>query len=179
MSPRAFQTILVAAMGNKDRLELESRVLAAALKQSFERGDTYGVSLAHRQIFLLLKAQQTASSDANKVEQSKSPAAQADDGHAEAQAPLSESSSPSQASAVSAAPVETTSRKKKRSLPDIVWETDQEQPGQAEAQASESVSFAPGSPEQEAAPSASISENQKPGLDAYGLLQVEQSATFD
>lgn len=50
-------------MGIKDRLELESRVLAAALKQSFERGDTAGVSLAHRQIFLLLRAAQEVKDD--------------------------------------------------------------------------------------------------------------------
>lgn len=60
MAPRAFQTMLVGPMGTKDRLELESRVLAAALKQSFERGDSVGVSLAHRQIFLLLKAAKKA-----------------------------------------------------------------------------------------------------------------------
>ncbi|HEY9775193.1 MAG TPA: hypothetical protein V6C81_15620 [Planktothrix sp.] len=39
----------------KSRIELETRVLAAALKQSFERQDAQGVSLAHRQLFLLLK----------------------------------------------------------------------------------------------------------------------------
>ncbi len=41
----------------RTRIELETRVLAAALKQSFERGDADGVSLAHRQLFLLLKDQ--------------------------------------------------------------------------------------------------------------------------
>ncbi len=41
----------------KTRIELETRVLAAALKQSFERGDSDGVGLAHRQLFLLLKDQ--------------------------------------------------------------------------------------------------------------------------
>ncbi|MGH9552451.1 MAG: hypothetical protein ACRD3W_23900, partial [Terriglobales bacterium] len=30
-------------------------MLAAALKQSYERGDKAGVSLAHRQLYLLLK----------------------------------------------------------------------------------------------------------------------------
>ncbi len=39
----------------KSRIELETRVLAAALRQSFERGDTLGASLAHRQLFTLLK----------------------------------------------------------------------------------------------------------------------------
>ncbi|CAN5448758.1 hypothetical protein BH10CYA1_BH10CYA1_44830 [soil metagenome] len=41
----------------KTRIELETRVLAAALKQSFERGDSDGVGLAHRQLFLLLQDQ--------------------------------------------------------------------------------------------------------------------------
>jgi len=45
----------------KSRIELETRVLAAALKQSFERGDTAGVSLAHKQLFLLLKDAQKPS----------------------------------------------------------------------------------------------------------------------
>src|SRR5271170_7667085 len=39
----------------KSRIELETRVLAAALKQSFESGDTDGAGLAHRQLFALLK----------------------------------------------------------------------------------------------------------------------------
>jgi hypothetical protein len=42
----------------RERLELETRVLAAALRQSLEIGDTEGSSLAHEQIFLLLKASQ-------------------------------------------------------------------------------------------------------------------------
>jgi hypothetical protein len=37
-------------------LELETRVLAAALRLSLEYGDTEGSSLAHEQIFRLLKA---------------------------------------------------------------------------------------------------------------------------
>ncbi|MBP7862717.1 hypothetical protein KA183_13615 [bacterium] len=56
MSPRAFQTVLVAPMAPKERKDLESRVLAAAFKQSFQRGDTEGANLAHKQIYLLLKA---------------------------------------------------------------------------------------------------------------------------
>ncbi len=43
---------------SRERLELETRVLAAALRQSLEIGDTEGSSLAHEQIFLLLKASQ-------------------------------------------------------------------------------------------------------------------------
>lgn len=56
MSPREIRTDVVERADTKARLDLESRVLAAALKQSFERGDVEGVSLAHRQLFLLLKA---------------------------------------------------------------------------------------------------------------------------
>jgi hypothetical protein len=43
---------------SRERLELETRVLAAALRQSLERGDTEGSSQAHHQIFILLKASQ-------------------------------------------------------------------------------------------------------------------------
>ena len=39
----------------KSRIELETRVLAAALKLSFERGDSDGAGLAHKQLFYLLK----------------------------------------------------------------------------------------------------------------------------
>jgi hypothetical protein len=45
----------IVQLNIRTRIELETRVLAAALKQSFERGDADGVSLAHRQLFLLLK----------------------------------------------------------------------------------------------------------------------------
>ncbi len=47
----------IVQLNIRTRIELETRVLAAALKQSFERGDADGVSLAHRQLFLLLKDQ--------------------------------------------------------------------------------------------------------------------------
>jgi hypothetical protein len=47
----------IVQLNIRTRIELETRVLAAALKQSFERGDSDGVSLAHRQLFLLLKDQ--------------------------------------------------------------------------------------------------------------------------
>ncbi|MBP9092968.1 hypothetical protein KBI23_18230 [bacterium] len=43
---------------SRERIELETRVLAAALRQSLERGDTAGSSHAHQQIFILLKASQ-------------------------------------------------------------------------------------------------------------------------
>lgn len=68
MSPRAFQTVLVAPMAPKERKDLESRVLAAAFKQSFQRGDTEGANLAHKQIYLLLKAGENESAaEANEV----------------------------------------------------------------------------------------------------------------
>jgi hypothetical protein len=41
----------------KSRTELETRVLAAALKQSFEKGDSVGAQLAHQQLSALLKNQ--------------------------------------------------------------------------------------------------------------------------
>ena len=43
---------------SRERLELETRVLAAALRQSLEIGDTVGSNLAHEQIFLLIKRSQ-------------------------------------------------------------------------------------------------------------------------
>lgn len=43
---------------SRERIELETRVLAAALRQSLERGDTAGSSHAHQQIFILLKTSQ-------------------------------------------------------------------------------------------------------------------------
>ncbi|MBX9938193.1 MAG: hypothetical protein K2Y32_03020 [Candidatus Obscuribacterales bacterium] len=43
---------------SRERLELETRVLAAALRQSLQLGDMEGSNLAHEQIFILLKARQ-------------------------------------------------------------------------------------------------------------------------
>lgn len=109
MSPRAFQTILVAPMGIKDRLELESRVLAAALKQSFERGDTAGVSLAHRQIFLLLRAAQEV-----KDESASSGAAPV--------LSVGRSAADRTNARLPAKGIKVKTRKgKKRVMPDIVW----------------------------------------------------------
>ncbi|MBS1955349.1 MAG: hypothetical protein JST89_14285 [Cyanobacteria bacterium SZAS-4] len=51
----------------KTRIELETRVLAAALKQSFERGDSDGVGLAHRQLYLLLKDQKPGNGSSSAV----------------------------------------------------------------------------------------------------------------
>ncbi len=53
----------------KSRIELETRVLAAALKQSFESGDTDGASLAHRQLFGLLKDVGRAPGDIASIRQ--------------------------------------------------------------------------------------------------------------
>lgn len=47
---------MTADPASRERLELETRVLAAALRQSIECGDMEGSSLAHEQIFILLKA---------------------------------------------------------------------------------------------------------------------------
>ncbi len=58
MSASDSNSPLNDASYTRERLELETRVLAAALRQSLEIGDTEGSSLAHEQIFLLLKASQ-------------------------------------------------------------------------------------------------------------------------
>lgn len=82
MSPRAFQTVLVAPMAPKERKDLESRVLAAAFKQSFQRGDTEGANLAHKQIYLLLKAGENDSAAEANAE------AEAPDNEASQEAPV-------------------------------------------------------------------------------------------
>jgi hypothetical protein len=53
VDPQNFEPALT-----RERLELETRVLAAALRQSLERGDTEGSNLAHEQIFQLIKVSQ-------------------------------------------------------------------------------------------------------------------------
>lgn len=55
----------------KTRIELETRVLAAALKQSFERGDSDGVGLAHRQLYLLLKDQKPGNGSSSVVAETR------------------------------------------------------------------------------------------------------------
>lgn len=109
MSPRAFRTMLVGPMGTKDRLELESRVLAAALKQSVELGDSAGVSLAHKQIFLHIRS----AHGANAAKSAKQ--------------------KPAQAGSDSATSESTEKPKlkitKNRKLPNIVWtEAEEEEP---------------------------------------------------
>jgi len=63
-------------MAPKERKDLESRVLAAAFKQSFQRGDTEGANLAHKQIYLLLKAGENDSAAEENVEVSDNGASQ-------------------------------------------------------------------------------------------------------
>lgn len=58
MTSGKAQPNLIDPDTSRERIELETRVLAAALRQSLEMGDTEGSSLAHRQIFYLLKASQ-------------------------------------------------------------------------------------------------------------------------
>jgi hypothetical protein len=58
MTSGKAQPNLIDPDTSRERIELETRVLAAALRQSLEMGDTEGSSLAHRQIFFLLKASQ-------------------------------------------------------------------------------------------------------------------------
>jgi len=48
--------VLASDSASRERLELETRVLAAALRQSLELGDMEGSTLAHEQIFILLRA---------------------------------------------------------------------------------------------------------------------------
>ncbi|MBI5173812.1 MAG: hypothetical protein HY986_13070 [Candidatus Melainabacteria bacterium] len=48
--------MLASDSASRERLELETRVLAAALRQSLELGDMEGSTLAHEQIFILLRA---------------------------------------------------------------------------------------------------------------------------
>lgn len=74
----------------ESRRDLEARVLAAALKQSFERGDMSGALLAHRQLTELLK------------QQSEQPQAGADAARQEAPAQVSADGAPEAAPAANA-----------------------------------------------------------------------------
>lgn len=163
MSPRAFQTILVAPMGIKDRLELESRVLAAALKQSFERGDTAGVSLAHRQIFLLLRAAQEVK----------------DDSASSGSAPVlsvGRSAADRTNARLPAKGIKVKTRKgKKRVMPDIVWtegeegdeegdDGDHEDNGAGEDHDTDSGESAPEPTLAESSPAAESGSSTNPGV---------------
>lgn len=111
-------------MGSKDRLELESKVLAAALKQSHARGDTSGVSLAHKQIFLLLRQQQAA----DKSDQSGDQTANRVD-----ETPPAEPAKETESAPAAAQFTEDAAPKKarKRVMPDIVWMEDETPSGDA------------------------------------------------
>jgi len=209
-------------MGSKDRLELESKVLAAALKQSHARGDTSGVSLAHKQIFLLLRQQQTAEKGAS-----------ADTGDQTENRPASapEPAAPPKYSSVGTESVtdvnaviepsglhEKPKKMKKRVMPDIVWgddatsdETAESSPVEASSQVgpaaevqSQAVSSEAHEPDAKLgadvqgeaqsddsgladsgdfvshAPGENLTaESDKSAFDAYGILQVEQIASFE
>ncbi len=209
-------------MGSKDRLELESKVLAAALKQSHARGDTSGVSLAHKQIFLLLRQQQAAE---------KAASTDTGDQTENRPAPAPEPAAPPKYTSVGTESVtdvnaviepsglhEKPKKMKKRVMPDIVWgddassdETVESAPvevsplddpaAQVQSQAVSSEAQEP-----EAQPAADVqqeahsddsgladsgdfvshvpgenltAEGDKSAFDAYGILQVEQIASFE
>ncbi|MDZ4835127.1 MAG: hypothetical protein SGJ27_15230 [Candidatus Melainabacteria bacterium] len=212
MSPRAFQTIIVASMGSKDRLELESKVLAAALKQSHARGDSSGVSLAHKQIFLLLRQQQTA----EKKDSGEQTPVVRPEREPEVEVPAE----------VAAASNDESGKKRKRVMPDIVW-TEEESPAGAKAEgrsdedadrevavaetngevvtgsveetitdASEEtgrpapseersiIDFSTSSEDSEADEERPVAKNAdfegvQPNFNAYGILDVEQIASFE
>lgn len=197
--------MLVGPMGTKDRLELESRVLAAALKQSVELGDNNGVSLAHRQIFLLIRSAHGAGDSAAEP---KSAASTQEDERSDTTvpAPFAEQSS------------SASTEIRKRKLPNIVWTEAEESTEESEAEAfdeeehlSDSIDTAvepsdetievPLSPLNQiesqgmlgtggagsgagvsltrahrAQPKAHLDENV---FDAYGILCVEQVASFE
>ncbi len=197
--------MLVGPMGTKDRLELESRVLAAALKQSVELGDNNGVSLAHRQIFLLIRSAHGAGDNAAET---KSAASSQEDERSDAAVPAPLAEQPSSAS----------TEIRKRKLPNIVWTEAEESSEESEAEAfddeeypSDSIDTAvepsdetievPLSPLNQsesqgvlgtggtgsgagvsltrahrAQPKAHLDENV---FDAYGILCVEQVASFE
>lgn len=219
MSPRAFQTIIVASMGSKDRLELESKVLAAALKQSHARGDSSGVSLAHKQIFLLLRQQQTA----EKLEgERKSEPASRDEDRNEKRGENRDQDRAQSAEPELESSVEVNSEesgiKRKRVMPDIVWTAEDESSGSSAFEETQSSSD---SQDNAIAASADVeagktgegssssddgeidfsasgdysvageyvttadsresadSDGGKPNFNAYGILRVDQIASFE
>lgn len=200
MSPRAFQTIIVASMGSKDRLELESKVLAAALKQSHARGDSSGVSLAHKQIFLLLRQQQSA----EKAEKAAEEAVAAE--------PAKDPETHVEVTSKS----DETGKKRRRVMPDIVWtsddDSDSDAANQSDAETRDPAASAAdeahdqskddngdrakpqdeglidfsSSQETEAhgqeetvSAEASDVDGEKANFNAYGILAVEQIASFE
>ncbi len=225
MSPRAFQTIIVASMGSKDRLELESKVLAAALKQSHARGDTSGVSLAHRQIFMLLRAQQAESGDSalSAARGSSDASTTVTDLPAQAQTQPEEDVMPpnQEPEAEEVEEDDAKGRKRKRVMPNIVWTEEEEAPGDSNEDAdavehsvetasesgdirtapeevveqpshtdlgTASIDMAPDNQEitrfdlsllTTGSPFAEEYDGEKPTFDAYGILNVDQIASFE
>jgi len=189
-------------MGSKDRLELESKVLAAALKQSHARGDTSGVSLAHKQIFLLLRQQQAQEKGGPGYEPPTVQAPPTEELSSDARASMSDSGDQTD-NRVDDAPVDagvtlTTSdnkgKKRKRVMPDIVWTEDEgsspadsdEAPAApveeiVEVPAEESAADYESEPDtaQQPAGPEPLAEGDKPTFDAYGILAVEQIASFE
>ena len=183
MSPRAFQTILVASMGSKDRLELESKVLAAALKQSHARGDTSGVSLAHKQIFLLLRQQQAAdkpaSDDTGNQTENRAP-----------EPPVTPAEQPRYTSVGTESVTDVNAviepsglhekpkKMKKRVMPDIVWGDDSSGGDQSEDTSVEAVQVSPAT--ENAAPAAeSVAPAAEVGQEAVPMEPAERSPQDD
>jgi hypothetical protein len=188
-------------MGSKDRLELESKVLAAALKQSHARGDTSGVSLAHKQIFLLLRQQQAAdksdSDDTGDQTDKRVDSAQAATSNGGAQVETPASAAPASGTVSNEKP----KKMRKRVMPDIVWdapaddETSVEAPSAEEAVAAtapepvvqpepeetnldESGDFEAHAADAPLTPEAGA-DGEKSNFNAYGILQVDQIASFE
>lgn len=231
MSPRAFQTILVASMGSKDRLELESKVLAAALKQSHARGDTSGVSLAHKQIFLLLRQQQAAdkgSSDTGDQTANRSPEPQPQPAEQPRYTSVGTESVTDVNAVIEPSGLHEKPKKmKKRVMPDIVWGDDAGSEDSSEDSGTQTVQTEPSTDEgvgiaAQTAPQATpvepaeippqqdsqtdgidlsasaeidlsesgdfeshvpgqplMMDGDKAAFDAYGILRVEQIASFE
>jgi len=172
MSPRAFQTILVPSSGTKDRIEWESKVLAAALKQRSDRGDANGTQLAHSHLSALLKSHKQLDSSQKTQEVGSVVGGES----------LGKSATATVA----------------RNMPDIVWSDEgSESPGDAAPSAPVEVRTdfpAAGSNSHPdiprlATPSAPAPLSTAPGeqsrdksgvvFDAYGILGVDQIASFD
>jgi len=65
-SRQSQKFMLVVLVNNNERVELERKILAAALAQSYERRDNVGVKLAPSQILQLLKTDQKPSNGKNQ-----------------------------------------------------------------------------------------------------------------
>ena len=215
MSPRPDQTIFVPASGTKDRLEWESKVLTAALKQSQELGDTGGMQLAHSHLFALkhsVNPSGAESGESKLLEPGKD-----DVERTEGRADRKKSRSMSRSG---------RRRARKRTMPNIVWSDDDAENGDSEVPVEASHSYGEIQPLDPAtlsmgrlaAPStaaepdtgatsepnasgnmgrasgqygahpsglpgqetpAPVSEPAAPSIDAYGILGIEQVASFE